>query len=60
MIIEEKRIQMNLTQFDLATKVGVDRSTVAKWELGVAFPRVEVLLKLSEIFSCTVDELLKG
>ncbi|MBR2389001.1 MAG: helix-turn-helix transcriptional regulator [Clostridia bacterium] len=51
---------MNLTQSDLALMVGVDRSTVAKWELGIAFPRVEVLLKLSEVFKCTVDELLKG
>ena len=44
----------------LAELVGVDRSTVAKWETGIAYPRVEILIKLSEIFGCTLDELVKG
>ena len=50
---------MGLTQKDLADKLKVDRSTVAKWELGQSSPRTKLLSELSKIFGCTVDELLK-
>ena len=51
---------MGLTQKELADKLKVDRSTVTKWELGQSFPKTKVLIELSKIFGCTVDELLKG
>ncbi len=49
-----------MTQTQLAEAVNVSRSAVASWENGAAYPRVEILLKLSEIFECSIDELLKG
>lgn len=52
------RSERGFSQSQVAELVGVDRSTVAKWETGQAYPRVEILIKLSEIFNCTVDELL--
>lgn len=54
------RSEKGFSQDQIAELVGVDRSTVAKWETGKAYPRVEILIKLSEIFGCTTDELLKG
>ena len=48
-----------LTVKDLADKLNVDRSTVTKWELGLSFPKTKLLIELSKIFGCTVDELLK-
>lgn len=46
-----------MTQAELAKELGIDRSTVAKWETGKANPRVELLPKLAEILNCSIDEL---
>ena len=59
MKIKEFRLSENMTQEELATKIGVTRSTVAMWEAGEAKPRVETLLSIAKIFNCTTDELLK-
>ena len=48
-----------MTQKELADRLGVSRSTLAMWETGKSYPRVEVLIKLSEIFGCTIDELIR-
>jgi len=58
--IAEKRRNMNLSQEQLAVLLGVDRTTVSKWEIGEAKPRVETLVKLAKIFCCTVDELVRS
>lgn len=47
----------DMTQAELAKELGIDRSTVAKWETGKANPRVELLPKLAEILNCSIDEL---
>lgn len=56
--IAKYRMGQKLTQEQLAQNLGVDRTTVSKWEVGVACPRVDKLLQLSKILNCTVDELL--
>jgi len=48
----------NLTQNGLAEKLGVDRSTVAKWETGDALPRAGMLPRIASILRCSVDDLL--
>lgn len=58
MSIKEHRLKANLSQTDLAEKVGVGQSTVAMWESGIRKPRVKMLIKLSKVFSCTIDELI--
>lgn len=58
MSIYQKRVAAGITQEELATKLGVDRSTVTKWETGQSLPRTHLLPKLAELFGCTVDELL--
>lgn len=58
MVIAHKRDTLGLTQLDIAKKLGVERSTVAKWETGQSFPRAELLPKLAQILDCTTDELL--
>ena len=56
--IKKIRMKSNLTQKEVARKLQIDRSTVAKWETGKADPRAEELTKLAKLFGCTVDELL--
>lgn len=58
MKFKELRLQANLLQQDVASKLGVDRSTVAKWEAGEAMPRVDKLKDIAELYGCTIDELL--
>ena len=60
MKIKEMRESKGMTQFELSVCLNVCRSSVAMWETGQSTPRPEVLIKLSELFNCTVDELLKG
>ena len=47
-----------LTQEGLAEKLGVDRSTVAKWETGDALPRTATLPKIASVLGCSIDALL--
>ena len=49
----------NITQEKLAERMGVTRQTVSKWETGEAVPELDKLLELSNLFSCTLDALLK-
>lgn len=55
-----RRIAIGITQDQLAEKLGVDRSTVAKWELGKSYPRTSLLPRISEVLGCTVDELFEN
>lgn len=58
--IAKLRKECNYTQEQLAELLGVSRQSVSKYESGVAFPETEKLIKLSEIFGCSVDYLLKN
>lgn len=56
--IRELRINNNLLQKELANKLNINRSTVAKWETGRAVPRTEKLKNLARILNCSVVDLL--
>ena len=58
--ITEQRKKKKITQGQLAEKLGVTQGAVSQWENGLSFPDVRLLVKLSEVLDCTVDELLKG
>lgn len=53
------RRQSNYTQEQLAEILGVSRQAVSKWESGVTYPETEKLLRIGELFDCSMDELLK-
>lgn len=48
-----------MTQNDLAEKLNVSRQAVSRWEMGTAMPDVENLIAISDLFSVTLDELLR-
>lgn len=60
MDFKDIRLSLNLTQDDIAQKIGVKRSTVSMWETGESLPRADKLPELAKILGCTVDELLRG
>lgn len=56
--IKEYRLRKELTQQQLADRVGVDQSAVVRWEQGKANPTVENLVSMAGILECSVDALL--
>ena len=58
--LQKLRKSKNLSQEDLASKLGISRQAVSKWESGNAYPETEKLIQLAELFDCTVDELITG
>lgn len=63
MTIDQKILQLRtskgISQEELAEMLGVSRQSVSKWEMGQALPQIDKVLQLSEIFSVSVDELLR-
>lgn len=57
--IAQMRKENNLTQEQLADLLGVSRQSVSKYESNLAYPETEKIIKLSEIFHCSTDYLLR-
>ena len=53
-----KRKQKNLTQEQLAEKLGVSNKTISKWETGLSVPDSSMLIILANELDTTVSELL--
>lgn len=49
----------NYTQEQLAEILGVSRQAVSKWESDVAYPEIDKLIKLGELYNCSMDYLFK-
>ena len=58
--IAECRKKANLTQMQLAEKLGITDKAVSKWERGIAMPDTSIMLELCDILSISVNELLSG
>ena len=54
------RKKNKLTQRELADKLFVNQNTVSQWETGRSEPPIDILIKLSDLFGCTIDELVRG
>ncbi|MBD5545412.1 MAG: helix-turn-helix transcriptional regulator [Lachnospiraceae bacterium] len=53
------RKREEMTQEQLAERLQVSRQTISKWESGTAYPETEKLLQLCQIFSCSMDVLMR-
>ena len=58
--ISRLRAAKGLSQEDLANDLQVSRQSISKWETDTSVPELDKLLKLSEVFGVTLDELVKG
>ena len=58
--ITKKRKEQNLTQEQLAERLGVSNKTVSKWETGKCMPDYAVVKNLCEELNVSVSELMDG
>ena len=56
--IKTLREQSNMTQADLAKKLGLTRSSVNGWEMGLSVPSTPLLVELSRVFYVSADYFL--
>lgn len=52
------RIQQGMTQRELAEAIGVDRSTVTKWETTDLVPRVKLFPAIARALNCKIGDIL--
>ncbi|TDL80241.1 helix-turn-helix domain-containing protein [Peribacillus frigoritolerans] len=58
--LKSERKNKGWSQEELAEKLFVSRQSVSKWETGQNYPSIEIIIKLSDLFGVTIDELLRS
>ncbi|MDE6759272.1 MAG: helix-turn-helix domain-containing protein [Lachnospiraceae bacterium] len=56
--LKQLRLHHNLTQAQLAQKLGLTKSVISAYETGLRMPSYETLISISKIFKVTTDYLL--
>ena len=54
-LLREKR---NMTQTDVAKELGITRSSVNAWEMGISVPSTQYVIELAKLFGVSTDYLL--
>ncbi len=57
--IKKRRLELLMSQADLAQKVGVRQNTISGWELGTRHPSIAKLKILARVLECSINDLLK-
>lgn len=60
LLIAKKRQQLSMTQNELAKRLYITDKAISKWERGLSFPDITLLIPLTEILNISLYELLKG
>ncbi|MED4116900.1 helix-turn-helix transcriptional regulator [Priestia megaterium] len=58
--LQRLREAKNMSREELAQQMNVSRQAVYKWENNKGYPGIQNLLKISEIYETTIDELIKS
>jgi len=58
--VKNERTLKGWTQEELAEKLFVSRQSVSKWENGQNYPSIDIIIKISDLFGITIDELLRS
>lgn len=56
--IKSLREKSNRTQSELAKQLGITRSSVNAWEMGISVPSTQYIVELANIFHVSTDYLL--
>lgn len=60
MSLRTAREAAGYSQTDVAKLLNIHQSAVSLWETGKHFPRTAFLAKLSGLYGCTIDDLLRA
>ncbi len=58
--LKDARISSGLTQEGAAEKINVSRQTISNWDNEKTYPDIISVIKLSDVYSISLDDLLKG
>ncbi len=58
--LKDARNQANLTQENVAEQLNVSRQTISNWENEKSYPDIISMIELSDLYSISLDHLLKG
>lgn len=58
--IKNARIQKGYTQEQVAENLLVSRQTISNWENGKSLPDIISIIKMSELYELSLDEMMKG
>ena len=58
--LKTERTKRNWSQEDLAEKLDVSRQSVSKWENGQNYPSMPIIMRISDLFGLTIEELLRS
>ncbi|MFD0590928.1 helix-turn-helix domain-containing protein [Paenibacillus sp. GCM10027627] len=58
--LKNERKNKGWSQEELAEKLFVSRQSISKWENGQNYPSIETIIKVSDLFGMTIDELLRS
>ena len=58
--IAEKRKEKNMSQKELAEHLHITDKAISKWERGLSFPDITILIPLSEVLNVSLYDLLTG
>lgn len=56
--LKERRQKAGLSQEELASRIGVEKSTISKWEKGTTSPTIDRLQHVADVLGCDLVELL--
>jgi DNA-binding XRE family transcriptional regulator len=51
------RVNAELTQAEVANRIGINVSTIISWENSRTYPTVPALKALCELYGCTMDDI---
>ena len=57
--LKDARVLAGLTQEQVAEELGISRQTMSNWENGKTYPDIVSVIKMSDLYSVSLDHLLK-
>ena len=58
--IYENRKKCGMSQKELADKLSITDKAISKWERGISFPDISMLIPISEVLEISLYDLLTG
>lgn len=54
------RRKVGLSQMEVSRELGISDAAVSMWETGKTRPRASLLVKIADLYHCSIDELLNS